>query len=124
MHNLFRYDLYDAEGLSVSEIAALTFSSRQTIVKYLEQFGVTLRPDDRQCGVLPFGKRWGQHRVVLNEREQAAIKKAQRLREQGLSYEKIAAVMNAVGIKTRSRNSKWYAKTVRDVILRTGSMPP
>jgi hypothetical protein len=49
---------YEAEGLSVRQIAALTFSSRQTVVKYLEAFGIALRPDDRQAGTLPFGKNW------------------------------------------------------------------
>jgi transcriptional regulator with XRE-family HTH domain len=115
---------YEAEGLSLNEIATLTFSSRSTIVKYLERFGVTLRPDDRQLGVLPFGEKWRQRRIVLNAQEQATIEKAKRLREQGLSYEKIAAVMNAVAIKTKSGRAKWYAKTVRDIILRQSPMRP
>ena len=109
---------YEVEGLSVNQIAALTFSSRSTIVKYLERFSIPFRSEDRQAGVLPFGKKWRQRRIVLNAQEQVAIEKAKRLRDQGLSYEKIAAVMNAVGIKTRSSGSKWYAKTVRDIILR------
>jgi hypothetical protein len=108
---------YEAEGLFLNQIAALTFSSRQTVVKYLEAFGIALRPNNRQAGVLPFGKMWRRHRIVLKAQEQAAIEKARLLREQGLSYEKIAAVLNAMGIKTRSRRALWYAKTVRDILL-------
>jgi hypothetical protein len=66
---------------------------------------------------LPPGKKWRCHRVVSNAREQAAIEKAWRLREQGLSYEKIAAVLNTMGIRTRSGRASWYAKTERDLLV-------
>ncbi len=114
---------YEDEELSVNQIAALTFSSRSTIVKYLERYGIPFRPEDRQAGVLPFGKKWRQRRIVLNAQKQAAIEKAKLLREQGLSYEKIAAVMNMMAVKTRSGRAKWHAKTVRDVISRELRQP-
>lgn len=109
---------YETEGLSPKEIADLTFSSRSTIVKYLESHRIALRDEDRFCGTLPFGKRWKQRQVVLNAREQSAIDKAKELRSQGLSFEKIANVMNTMSVRTKTGRTKWYAKTVRDIILR------
>lgn len=109
---------YEIEGLSPKEIADLTFSSRSTIVKNLEAHGIILREQDRFCGTLHFGKRWKIRQVVLNEREQGAINKAKELRTQGLSFEKIANVMNTMGVKTKTGRTKWYAKTVRDILLR------
>ncbi len=38
--------------------------------------------------------------------------------DQGLSYEKIAVVMNTMGVRTRTGQAKWYAKTVRNIILK------
>lgn len=113
---------YEMEGLSPKEIATLTFSSRSTIVKYLEAFGIALRHEDRFCGTLPYGKRWKGREIVTHAREQAAIEKAKQLRDQGLSFERIANVMNTMGVKTRSGRAPWYAKTVRDLILRCRSL--
>lgn len=109
---------YEIEGLSPKEIADLTFSSRSTIVKYLEAFGIALRDEDRFCGTLPFGKRWKQRQIVLNVREQSAIEKAKELRNQGLSFDKIASIMNTMGVRTKTGRTKWYAKTVRDIVIR------
>jgi hypothetical protein len=109
---------YETEGLSPKEIAALTFSSRSTIVKYLEAHRIALRDEDRFCGTLPFGKRWKQRQVVLNARQQSAIDKAKEIRAQGLSFEKIANVMITMGVRTKMGKSKWYPKTVRDIVLR------
>ena len=112
---------YEVEGLSANQIAAMTFSSRSTVVKYLDAFKIVLRPEDRQIGALPFGKRWYQHKIISNGRERTTLEKAHQLRDQGLSYEKIAAVMNTMKIRTRTGRAKWHAKTVRDIILRRQS---
>jgi len=42
--------------------------------------------------------------------------KVREMRERGLSYHTIADKFNALKIKTRSNNGKWYGKTVRDII--------
>jgi Recombinase. len=109
---------YEVEGLSPKEIADLTFSSRSTIVKYLETHGIAIREGDRFCGTLPYGKQWKQRQAALNDREQRAIAKAKNLRSHGHSYEKIANIMNTMGIRTKTGRTKWYAKTIRDIILR------
>jgi hypothetical protein len=110
---------YVVEGLSTEAIATETFSSRKTVIKYLGKYGISLRPEDtRKNGPLPFGMRLKRYRLALKRREQAAIEKMKRLRAEGLSYEKIAAVLNTMAIPTKTRKAKWYAKTVREVLLR------
>lgn len=109
---------YEQEGLSVNEIAKLTFSSRQTVVKYLKEFGINLQAEDQTLGPLAFGKKWRNGQVVNYSQEQRAIETVKKLRAQGMSYGKIAAVMTNAGIKTKSGWTPWYAKTNRDIILR------
>ncbi|WP_413586040.1 recombinase family protein [Bdellovibrio sp. HCB274] len=70
------------------------------------------------CGTLPFGKHWKDRQIALNIREQNIINKVKELRDQGLSFEKIASIMNTMGIKTKTGKTKWYAKTTRDIIVR------
>ena len=109
---------YEVEGLSPKEIADLTFSSRSTIVKYLNASNIALREEDRFCGTLPFGKRWKGRMVAIDARERSVIEKAKQLRNEGLSFEKIATVMNTMRIRTRTGKAPWYAKTVRDILLK------
>jgi hypothetical protein len=108
---------YLQEGLSPRQIAALTFSSRQTVVKYLKLAGIPLRMDD-QIRVLPFGKKWRLNRITIHEQELATIEKARQLRAEGLPYDKIAKVMSMMRLRTKRGGVKWHAKTVRDIILR------
>ncbi|MGZ6411293.1 MAG: recombinase family protein [Bdellovibrio sp.] len=103
----------------MNKIACLTFSSRSTVVKYLKEFKIELRVEDLTAGTLPFGSRRYRQKKVPNEQEQSVIKRAKELRGQGLSYKKIANIMNTVGIRTKTGRTKWYAKTVRDIILRS-----
>lgn len=115
---LFLHQKYVAEGLSPEQIAAETFSSRKVIVKHLKGSGIVLRTKDRRkTGPLPFGVRRRQYRVMVDKRATLAIMRMRQLREQGLSYDRIAGVLNTMGIKTCSGRAQWYAKTVREVLL-------
>jgi chorismate mutase len=87
--------------------------------KYLEAFGIALRDEDRGPNQLRFGKQWRDCQLVDNERERAVIEKMLALRQQGFSYEKIAEILNTLDIKTKSGRSRWYAKTVRQILLRS-----
>lgn len=44
-------------------------------------------------------------------------KKIQLMRQKGLTYQEISDLFNIWKVNTRSRNGKWYAKTVRDLDL-------
>lgn len=96
----------------------ISFSSRSTIVKYRDAHGITLREEDRLCRPLCFGQKRKNRRTAINTREQSTIETAKQLRNKGLSFEKIAAVMNTMKLRTKSGKAQWYAKTVRDIVLR------
>ena len=48
--------------------------------------------------------------------DMALVKKVERLRENGMSYQKIADLFNLWRIDTRSGEGKWYAQTVRNYV--------
>lgn len=113
---------YVVERLPPREIAKQIFSSRQSVVKHLKLFGIPLRSEDlRLTGRQVFGYKQRRQRPEIHQREQAEIKKMQELRNQGLTYQKIAEILNVMGISTKRGKKRWYAKTVRSVILRARS---
>jgi hypothetical protein len=115
---------YVVERYSPGEIATQIFCSRQSVTKHLKLFGIPLREEDRGLtGAHVFGYRLKKYRAVLNKREQRAIQKMQALRHEGLSYEKIAQVLNSLGIYTKRRTTRWHAMSVRKVLLRVERSP-
>jgi len=112
---------YVEEGLSITKIADLIFSARSTVVRNLEKYGIAIREEDHQArtGNTAFGQRWVNKKLILNNKEMEVVEKARALRSQGHSYQKIADILNAMKIPTKSRKSIWYAKTVRGILLRS-----
>jgi hypothetical protein len=49
------------------------------------------------------------------------LRKVQGLRNQSLSYQKIADILNTMNIPTKSKKAKWYSKTVMTLIKGAGS---
>jgi len=90
------------------------------VVKYLKKFGIALRTADqaKTRSQLGFGEQWRQRQVQVNKREQDLIVKMRNLRAEGLSYWKIADVLNAWGIPTKTKKGKWSAKQVHQILRR------
>jgi DNA invertase Pin-like site-specific DNA recombinase len=70
---------------------------------------------DRVYGPVPFGKDRNGDELEANEEELSILEKIRLWRGQGLSYWKIAAKLNAYGIKGKG-GGKWYAASVRYVL--------
>lgn len=112
--------LYLDKMLSPVDIARELLSSRQNIKKHLLLYGIPLRPEDQ--------RRMYRHRFEMKASPQSAaqpgrvaeetIRIMQSLRSQGLSYEKIATVLNETGRKTKMGKGKWYANTVFKILNR------
>ena len=115
----FLRENYIEKKLSVTQIAALICSARSTVVRHLEQLEIPLRDEDRQrrSGNTSFGQRWINRKAVTHKKEQETIEKARELRKQGHSYQKIADILNAMKVSTKTKKAKWHAKTVRSIIL-------
>jgi Recombinase len=52
---------------------------------------------------------------------QAVVRRIQRQRARGDSFRKIAEDLNEAGLPTAQGGARWYAATVRGVLLRTSS---
>lgn len=116
----FLHQKYVVERLSPREISELISSSRSTVVKYLKKLEIPLRAEEeaKTKSQLGFGEKWGKRQVQSNKREQELILKMQKLRTEGLSYGKIADVLNAWGIPTKTNKGKWSAKQVHQILER------
>lgn len=119
----FLHQKYVVERLSIAEIAAEIFSAESTVHKYLRKFGIPIRkPGDiiRRKRALAYGRRIEDRRVVAHQRELEVIDKMRSLRDQGFSYWKIADVLNAMKVPTKTRKGKWHARSVQQILDSAG----
>lgn len=116
----FLNEKYVTEGLSSSEIARLTFSSRATVTKHLKLHGIPLNTSTRRhTGKMVFGFRQHGGKAIQSKSEIEVIKLIRHHRESGTSYAKIADILNASKVLTKRRKGCWYPKVVRQVHLRS-----
>ncbi len=70
---------------------------------------------------LAYAEKLRQRKVLVHQREQEVLAKMKELRLKGHSYEKIAEVLNAMEVPTKTRRGKWYGKTVQAILKRNES---
>lgn len=119
----FLHQKYVVEGLSCQEIADNIFSARTTILKYLKEFGIEVRDtgsNQRRKRGLAFGSKVQSRTIVEHKKELETLAKIRELRERGLSYWKIADVLNTMKVPTKTRRGRWHAKTVHQLINQSG----
>lgn len=110
---------YLQEGLSSTEIAKLTFSSRPTITKRLKQYGIPLKIYTRRNdGAHVYGYRKHGGKAIEFKKEQEVMELIKSHRDSGYSYQKIADILNEKKIETKTKKGFWYSKVVRQICLR------
>lgn len=92
---------YVDSGLSLRKIAKKHKCSRGTIKKRLEAEGI-------RCFVS------STERIEIKPQ---ILNRIMLLRAEGMSYQKIAKVLNIEKIPTRTKKGCWHGKTVRDQVL-------
>ena len=115
----FLLQKYVEEGLSISEIASICFSTRCAVRNGLTKHGITIKSQKelgKNKSQLRFGEAYRKRQVVDHKRELEAIEKMKQLREQGFSYWKIADVLNTMKIPTKTRRGQWHARSVQKVL--------
>lgn len=120
-NEVFLREHYIEKGLSAAQIAALSFSSKKTILKYLRHYEIDVRPADSQRNLI-FGQRIQSGSIVANPRTAKLIQKIISERNTGRSYREIADRMNAINLLP-SRCSKWHAASIRKVYLKNFAYP-
>lgn len=115
----FLHQKYVVEGLSCEEIATQIFSARTTVLKYLKIHGIPVRKvgsNQKRGRVLAYGLKIKERSLVEHKREEEAIFKMRELRGKGFSYWKIADVLNAMKVPTKTRKGKWHARTILSIL--------
>jgi DNA invertase Pin-like site-specific DNA recombinase len=77
------------------------------------------RSNGQLAGEVPFGYRTNGDGKTLEPipKEQAVLKRIKSLKASSLSYQKIADRLNREGIPTKKGRSRWFAMSVRSVLL-------
>lgn len=119
----FLHQEYIENGRPVAEIARLIDVAPSTIHKYLRAHGIEPRSSHGNLKLkpgtgLPFGMRRQHDKQVAHLRERKGIEQARELRRKGLSFRKIAEVLNAMEVPTKTRTAKWQGRTVQQILVK------
>lgn len=98
LEETFLTDLYVKKGLSLRQISKRLRVSRNVVRKQLSEQNISFNL---------------QRKVIVKKN---ILKLILELREKGLSYQKIAQILNVQDVETRTKRGKWYSKTVKEVI--------
>lgn len=122
-NEFFLREKYLVEMLSTRQIAALVFSARSTVVRHLRAYGIPMRREDEahdlNNGQCSFGEKMVAGKAAPHKGELVVLRRMQTLRNNGLSYWKIAAQLNSSGVPTKNRKTKWHATTVMKMLKKT-----
>ncbi len=66
----------------------------------------------------------GRRVVVPLEAEIAVVRRIKALRRRGETFEAIAQLLNREGVPTKRGGNRWWATTVRNVVVRSAVVPP
>jgi site-specific DNA recombinase len=79
-----------------------------------------LRTQGKRIGGIPYGYDLADdgESLMLNEHEQAGLRKILQFRNDGLSYRMICQELVRQSVKTKKGNLQWSPKVIRNVILR------
>lgn len=107
---------YEAEKMSARQIAVLIGCSHHSVNSALKQFG--MKRDTPIRGRLGFEVRWGPNGRIVPRKLKTLIQWITKLRDKGLSYREIASRLERKGVDAPSGRVKWYACTVRSILMR------
>lgn len=112
-----RIDLSTPQGRAMAQMSAV-FSEleRELIAQRTADALSELRSRGQVYGAVPFGWSRAGGRLVRNEGEQRVLARIKNARRRGLSYNRIAGVLNRSGIPAK-RGGSWHAMSVRSVVL-------
>lgn len=108
---------YLEERLTINQIATITMSSRSTVIKYLRAAQIPIRDEEHRIGGSTYGERRVNGRFVANQKELELIKKIRDLKNQGLSAQQIAELLQGLNLPTK-RGGKWSRRTVHTILNR------
>jgi site-specific DNA recombinase len=115
-------DLATPHGRAMAQIGAVFAELERSLIAERTAEALTeLRRQGRAWNHPPFGFDTVDGHLVVNPLEQRSLARIRELRDAGVSYHKIAALLDAENRPTK-RGGPWQAASVRSV-LRTGAQP-
>lgn len=113
------HEKYVVLGLSLKQIAREFFCSKNTIRSALIRTGIPVR--ERQEKGRSSNPRYGtkptKGHPVDHLGEQRVIKTVIDMRNDGISFPKIAKFLTGAGVPTKTRRKKWHPEVVRQTYL-------
>ena len=113
------------EGLSLAQIAAEIFSSKEAIRASLKRLDIPIRephkPHNRRVSEPRYGIKIRSGRATPHLAEQQMIKSIQELRDQGLTFRKIAEILTRMGVPTKKRGKRWHPEMVKRILSQQSS---
>lgn len=111
-----RLDLATPQGRAMAGVTAVFAElERSLIAQRTTDALVELRAQGRPWNHAPFGWTAQSGRLVAEDTEQATLTRIRELRAAGLSYQRIAAILDEEGRRTK-RGGPWQPMSVRSVI--------
>jgi site-specific DNA recombinase len=118
-----RIDLGTPHGKAMAQMSAVFAELEKALIAQRTADALAeLRSSGKVYGPTPFGWRRDGDDLVAHRDEQRVLKRIHRLRARGHSYDKIAHVLNRLGVVAK-RGGRWHAMSVRSV-LRTATKLP
>ncbi|MCB0418604.1 MAG: recombinase family protein [Bdellovibrionales bacterium] len=116
----FVHQKYVVEGLSLAQIAAEIFSSKEAVRASLKRFDIPIReahnPHNGRVSEPRYGVKLRSGRATPHLAEQQMIESIQELRSQGLTLRKIAEILTSMGVPTKKRGKRWHPEMVNRIL--------
>lgn len=118
-NHFFLQENYIKKGLSLAQIARLTFSSKSGVQAALKRQGIPLRAPHKNHGKtaqIRYGKRLWGGRIKDHLIEKRVIKAILQFHEQGMTLRDIADTLTNLGIPTKCQAKSWHPEMVKRIL--------
>jgi len=116
-----RVDLSSPQGRAMAQMGAIFAELERALIgQRTSEALAALRCSGRLYGPVPYGYETSDGCLVEVSEEQAVLKRIGRLRSRGLSYNRVAELLNQDEVPAK-RGGAWYAMSVRSVVRTSAS---
>jgi len=106
---------YLDERLTINQIAVLTMSSRSTVIRHLRKAEIPIRNEEHRLGRLAYGERKVNGHIVTHQKEMELMSKIKGLKNQGLSNQNIADLLQGLNLPTK-RGGQWSRRAIHSIL--------
>ncbi len=115
----FLHQKYVVEGLSIAQISARIFSSKEAVRANQIRFGIPIREAHKPHGrpsQPKYGTKMRHGKVVDHHAERRVIEAVREMQRNGISLRQIAKFLTKIGVPTKRRGVAWHPEMVKRII--------